>query len=126
VSRRLPEADIGFLMIGSHEVNHSGCIRTNMDVDFMLASEDVSAVRQVLKDAGVTNVSEGETFISFRFPILRLSLIFCRWTLHTGAAFIRCCQGNVRRRIAQGPLSAGFASDETLCSERQTSPLQRA
>jgi hypothetical protein len=68
VSRRLPEAGIGFLMIGGHAVNHYGYTRATMDVDFMIAAEDVSTVRQVMKDAGFTNVAEGETVIFFSLP----------------------------------------------------------
>lgn len=68
VSRKLPEAGVEFLMIGGHAVNHYGYTRATMDVDFMIAAEDVSAVRRVMKDAGFTNISEGETVIFFTLP----------------------------------------------------------
>jgi len=68
VSRKLPEAGVPFLMIGGHAVNHYGYTRATMDVDFMIAAEDVFKVRQVMKEAGFTNISEGETVIFFAVP----------------------------------------------------------
>ncbi len=68
VSRKLPTAGVEFLMIGGHAVNHYGYTRATMDVDFMIAAEDVPTVRQVMKDAGFTNISAGETVIFFALP----------------------------------------------------------
>jgi predicted nucleotidyltransferase len=68
VSRDLPKAGVEFLMIGGHAVNHYGYTRATLDVDFMIAAEKVSVVRQVMKDAGFTNISEGETVIFFSLP----------------------------------------------------------
>lgn len=68
VSKKLPEAGVEFLMIGGHAVNYYGYTRATLDVDFMIAAQDVSAVRQVMKDAGFTNISEGETVIFFTLP----------------------------------------------------------
>lgn len=68
VSRKLPEAGVSFLMIGGHAVNHYGYTRATMDVDFMIAAENISTVRRVMKDAGFTNVSEGEAVIFFSLP----------------------------------------------------------
>ena len=68
VSRGLPAAGVNFLMIGGHAVNYYGYTRATMDVDFMIVAEDVPAVRQVMKDAGFTNISEGETVVFFSRP----------------------------------------------------------
>ena len=68
VSRQLPKAGVEFLMIGGHAVNHYGYSRATVDVDFMIASHDVSAVREVMKAAGFTNVSESENVVFFGHP----------------------------------------------------------
>lgn len=68
VSQRLPESNIPFLMIGGHAVNHYGYTRATMDVDFMIAANDVVSVRNIMKASGFTNVSEGETVIFFSLP----------------------------------------------------------
>jgi hypothetical protein len=68
VSQKLPESAIPFLMIGGHAVNHYGYTRATMDVDFMIAAEDVAAVREVMKTAGFSNISEGGTVIFFSLP----------------------------------------------------------
>lgn len=68
VSKKLPQAGVDFLMIGGHAVNYYGYARATMDVDFMIAAEDVSTVRLVMKEAGFTNISEGETVIFFSLP----------------------------------------------------------
>jgi len=41
VSRDLPKAGVEFLMIGGHAVNHYGYTRATLDVDFMIAAEDL-------------------------------------------------------------------------------------
>lgn len=68
VSRELPAAGVEFLMIGGHAVNHYGYTRATMDVDFMVASDAMGSVREVMKSAGFTNVSEGENVIFFHHP----------------------------------------------------------
>lgn len=68
VSRKLPEAGVEFLMIGGHAVNYYGYSRATIDVDFMIASSDVQEVREVMKAAGFTNVSESDNVIFFNHP----------------------------------------------------------
>ena len=68
VCRELPKAQVEFLMIGGHAVNYYGYIRATMDVDFMIASDAVSSVRKVMKNAGFSNISEGENVIFFNHP----------------------------------------------------------
>ncbi len=76
VSRELPEAGVGFLMIGGHAVNHYGYTRATMDVDFMIAADSIGSVREVMKSAGFTNVSEGENVIFFHHPDSRVRVDF--------------------------------------------------
>jgi len=45
-------AGLDFLVIGGHAVNAHGFIRTTTDFDFLLASRDLRAWREVLEDAG--------------------------------------------------------------------------
>ena len=68
VARQLPEAGVDFLMIGGHAVNYYGYSRATVDVDFMVASSQVSAVRSVMKAAGFVNVSESENVVFFNHP----------------------------------------------------------
>ena len=68
VCQELPKAHVKFLMIGGHAVNYYGYIRATMDVDFMIATDAVSVVRKVMKNAGFSNISEGENVILFNHP----------------------------------------------------------
>lgn len=68
VSKQLPSAGVDFLMIGGHAVNHFGYSRATVDVDFMIVSQDVSTVREVMTAAGFTNVSESENVVFFGHP----------------------------------------------------------
>jgi len=68
VGQKLPAAGVEFLMIGGHAVNHYGYSRATIDVDFMIASNQVDAVRSVMKAAGFTNVSQSENVVFFDHP----------------------------------------------------------
>ncbi len=49
VGRVLPAVGVEFLLIGGHAVNHYGYSRATIDVDFMIASSHVDAVRTAMK-----------------------------------------------------------------------------
>jgi predicted nucleotidyltransferase len=68
VTRALPKAGVPFLLIGGHAVNHYGYTRATMDVDFMITTDDVASVREVMKSEGFTNISAGDTVIFFSMP----------------------------------------------------------
>ena len=68
VCKQLPKAGVEFLMIGGHALNHYGYSRATVDVDFMIASHDGSAVREVMKAAGFSNVSESDNVVFFGHP----------------------------------------------------------
>jgi len=68
VGQKLPAAGIEFLMIGGHAVNYYGYSRATIDVDFMITSSDIDAVRSVMKLAGFTNVSQSEHVVFFNHP----------------------------------------------------------
>ncbi|MCC7300634.1 MAG: nucleotidyl transferase AbiEii/AbiGii toxin family protein [Verrucomicrobia bacterium] len=76
IGRKIPEAGVRFLLIGGHAVNHYGYTRATMDVDFMIAAEDVPTIRKVMKTAGFSNVSEGKTVIFFSNPESPLRIDF--------------------------------------------------
>ena len=68
INKNLSARGVDILMIGGHAVNYYGYIRATMDVDFMIASEAISLVRDQMKAAGFTNISEGENVIFFNHP----------------------------------------------------------
>ena len=76
VGKQLPQAGIDFLMIGGHAVNQYGYSRATIDVDFMIATSDLDAVRTVMRDAGFINVSHSENVVFFNKPGLPLRVDF--------------------------------------------------
>jgi predicted nucleotidyltransferase len=76
VGSQLPEAGIDFLMIGGHAVNHYGFSRATIDVDFMIATSDMEAVRAVMKKAGFSNVSQSENVVFFNKPDIPVRVDF--------------------------------------------------
>ena len=48
VSRKLPEADIEYLLIGGVAVNHYGYTRNTLDVDFMIVGN--SEIYEMIRD----------------------------------------------------------------------------
>ena len=68
ITRRLPAAGVDAVMIGGHAVNYYGVSRATQDIDFMVAATDEAVVRQVMQDAGFTNVAIHETVMFFNRP----------------------------------------------------------
>ena len=85
VGERLPAAGIEFLMIGGHAVNHYGYSRATIDVDFMIASSDIEAVRSVMSAAGFSNISQSENVIFFNNPAIPYRVDF----LHVDEATLK-------------------------------------
>lgn len=77
IANQLPAEGVDFLMIGGHAVSVYGYVRATIDVDFMIAAEDVATVRKVMKSAGFSNVSAGENVIFFSQPdsVLRIDFL---------------------------------------------------
>ncbi|AKJ65006.1 nucleotidyl transferase AbiEii/AbiGii toxin family protein [Kiritimatiella glycovorans] len=65
---QLPHAGVDFLMIGGHAVNYYGFSRATIDVDFIVAAEDMGTVRTVMKEAGFSNISQSENVVFFNKP----------------------------------------------------------
>ena len=93
VGQRLPAVGIKFLMIGGHAVNHYGYSRATIDVDFMITSSDVDAVRSVMKAAGFTNISQSENVVFFNNPEIPYRVDF----LHVDEATLRTLVAGAER-----------------------------
>lgn len=78
VCRELPAAGVPFLMIGGHAVNFYGYSRATLDVDFMIVSDQLPAVRRIMTDAGFSNVSEHENVVFFNCPESTLRVDFLK------------------------------------------------
>jgi len=65
-------------IIGGHAVNHYGVIRATQDIDFMIASPQADAVRQIMRDAGFTNIAMHETVMFFSRPDSPLRVDFLK------------------------------------------------
>jgi len=72
------QSGIKCLLIGGYAVNYYGYTRNTLDVDFMIAVEDVDKSRQRLKEAGFSNVSDGENVLMFSRPDSSLRLDFLK------------------------------------------------
>ena len=93
VGQKLPAAGIEFLMIGGHAVNHYGYSRVTIDIDFMIASSDVDAVRSVMKAAGFSNVSQSENVVFFNHPNFPYRVDF----LHVDEVTLQTLVGGAQR-----------------------------
>ncbi len=78
VSRRLPEAGVDYLLIGGFAVNYYGYTRNTLDVDFMVAADQLAAVRSVLAEAGFINISIEENVVFFNRPDTTVRVDFLR------------------------------------------------
>lgn len=77
-SRQLSAAGVDCLLIGGFAVNHHGYTRNTLDVDFMIVSEQLEAVRQIMTQAGFTNVVIEENVAFFSVPGSPLRVDFLR------------------------------------------------
>jgi predicted nucleotidyltransferase len=64
-SQDLPEAGIDCLLIGGLAVNHYGFTRNTLDVDFMIAGQQVDPLKTLLRKKGFTNISIHENVVFF-------------------------------------------------------------
>jgi len=68
VSQQMPKANIDCLLIGGFAVNYYGYTRNTLDVDFMIVAEQINKVRQIMLDAGFTNIDIRESVAFFSLP----------------------------------------------------------
>lgn len=67
-ARQLPAAGIDCILIGGFAVNHYGYTRNTLDVDFMILADKLDALKQMMKDAGFTNLSIQDNVAFFAAP----------------------------------------------------------
>ena len=67
-SNQLPAAGVDCILIGGFAVNYPGYTRNTLDVDFMIVGEQLEAVRQIMIQAGFTNISIRENVAFFSAP----------------------------------------------------------
>ena len=68
IAKALDNAGVSILLIGGFAVNHYGYTRATLDVDFMLAVDDLESVKKALPEAGFTNFSFLENVAFFQQP----------------------------------------------------------
>jgi hypothetical protein len=78
VAEALPAAGIRCLLVGGFAVNHYGYTRNTLDIDWMVASDDIGKVRRIMRQAGFTNQSVHENVVFFSRPGSSLRVDFLR------------------------------------------------
>jgi hypothetical protein len=74
----LPAAGVNCLLVGGFAVNHYGYTRNTLDVDLMIASDQIDIVRPIMTRAGFTNQSLLENVAFFARPEAALRVDFLR------------------------------------------------
>jgi hypothetical protein len=77
-SHQLTAAGVDCLLIGGFAVNYHGYTRNTLDVDFMIVAEQLDAVRQIMTQAGFTNIVIEENVAFFSTPGSPLRVDFLR------------------------------------------------
>ena len=75
-SRKLPESGIDCILIGGFAVNYYGYTRNTLDVDFMIFTEQLTEVRQIMVKSGFTNVVIEDSVAFFINPSSSLRVDF--------------------------------------------------
>ncbi len=78
VSVELPEAGIDCILVGGFAVNYYGYTRNTLDVDFMIFTEQLGRVRQIMARRGFTNITIEDTVAFFSTPESPLRVDFLR------------------------------------------------
>lgn len=77
-SRQLSAAGVDCILIGGFAVNYHGYTRNTLDVDFMIVTEQLDVVRQIMKQAGFTNIVIENNVAFFTSPNSPLRVDFLR------------------------------------------------
>ena len=77
-SRQLSAAGVDCILIGGFAVNYHGYTRNTLDVDFMIVTEQLDAVRRIMTQAGFTNVAIENNVAFFNTPNSPLRVDFLR------------------------------------------------
>jgi hypothetical protein len=76
ITHQLPDAGVPCIMIGGHAVNYYGVLRATQDIDFMIAASSSDRVRDLMKNAGFTNISLHDSVMFFNRPDTPLRIDF--------------------------------------------------
>jgi len=76
ISRELPAAGVECLLVGGMAVNHYGYTRGTLDVDLMIAADDLGTVRDIMLRGGYTNFSIQAVVAFFNEPGTALRVDF--------------------------------------------------
>ena len=77
-SRQLSAAGVDCILIGGFAVNYHGYTRNTLDVDFMIVAQQLDTVKQIMTQAGFTNVVIAENVAFFSAPDSPLRADFLR------------------------------------------------
>lgn len=77
-ARQLSAANVDCILIGGFAVNYHGYTRNTLDVDFMIVAQKLGAVRQIMMQAGFTNMTSDENVAFFNVPGSPLRVDFLR------------------------------------------------
>lgn len=77
-ARDIQEAGVEWLLVGGLAVNQHGYARQTLDVDLMIAADDIEKVRSVMTTAGFTDVSIRKNVGFFRMPDMEPRVDFLR------------------------------------------------
>ena len=77
-SHQIAAAGVDCLLIGGFAVNYHGYTRNTLDVDFMIAAEQLDVVRNIMKQAGFTNIVIEENVAFFSAPGMPVRVDFLR------------------------------------------------
>ena len=77
-SQKLPVAGVDCILIGGFAVNYYGYTRNTLDVDFMIVTDQLDAVRQIMEQSGFTNISIEDNVAFFNAPPSSLRVDFLR------------------------------------------------
>ena len=78
VARQLSAANVDCILIGGFAVNYHGYTRNTLDVDFMIVAQQFDAVRQIMMQAGFTNMISDQNVAFFNIPGSPLRADFLR------------------------------------------------
>ena len=76
VAEKLPDAGVECLLVGGFAVNYYGYTRNTLDVDFMIAADDIGVIRKIMIAAGFTNISMMDNVACFNMPDSNLRVDF--------------------------------------------------
>jgi hypothetical protein len=67
-SKQLPAAGVDCILIGGFAVDYYGYTRNTLDIDFMILTDQLGEVREIMTKAGFTNIIIQDTVAFFEKP----------------------------------------------------------